>query len=40
MVDLVDVVDEIIRLETPKRRACEVEGSEPAQTGHHTEGRG
>lgn len=40
MVDLVDVGDEMIRLETPKRRACEVEGSNPAQTGHDPEGGG
>lgn len=32
MVDPVDVRDHVIRLETPKRRACKVEGSGPPQT--------
>lgn len=40
MVDPVDVHDHVIRLDTPKRSACEVEGSEPSQTDHHAEGCG
>ena len=34
-VNPVDAHDEMIRLETPKRRDCEVEGTSP-----HTEGSG
>lgn len=40
MVDPVGVRDHVIRLETPKRRACKVEGSGPSQTGHPAEGHG